>query len=217
MENRNTINMKNTIIFLLILAVSCTKEISKDSEIRAENIPPVHREDSATGKLSNKEMLKSLNDNVIQALKTKNYNKFSTFIHPEKGIRFSMYAFIRPEKDKHFSSEDFMTYINKPTKFTWGEKDGSGDLLIISLRDYLETWAFKRDFSGSEFYLNKFKGAGNSVNNLKKIYPDTSFTENYIPGSEKYSEMDWNALRFVFEKYRGKYYLVAVINDQWTI
>lgn len=217
MENRNTINMKNTIIFLLILAVSCTKEISKDSEIRAENIPAVHREDSATGKLSNKEILKSLNDSVIQALKTQSYDKFSTFIHPEKGIRFSMYAFIRPEKDKHFSCEDFMFYINKPTKFTWGEKDGSGDLLIISLRDYLETWAFKRDFSTSEFYLNKFKGVGNSMNNLEKIYPDTSFTENYIPGSEKYSGMDWNALRFVFEKYQGKYYLIAVINDQWTI
>ncbi|MBU4538175.1 MAG: hypothetical protein L6264_11185 [Weeksellaceae bacterium] len=209
--------MKNTIFVLLLVAVSCKKEVSKDSETMSENIPTINRQDSATGKLSNREILKSLNDEIIQTLKTKNYTKFSTFIHPEKGIRFSMYAFIRPEKDKHFNTEDFMTYIGKPTKFTWGEKDGSGNLLIISLGDYLETWAFKRDFSSSEFSLNEFKGKGNSINNLEKIYPEAIFTENYIPGSEKYSGMDWNALRFVFEKYQGKYYLIAVVNDQWTI
>lgn len=217
MENQNKINMKNTIFVLLLLIVSCKKEISKDSEIRAENIPAVNRQDSATEKLSNREILKNLNDEILQTLKTKNYAKFSTFIHPAKGIRFSMYAFIRPDKDKHFSAPDFMTYIDKPTKFTWGEKDGSGDLLIISLKDYLETWVFKRDFSRSEFSLNEFKGGGNSINNLEKIYPQAIFTENYIPGSEKYSGMDWNALRFVFEKYQGKYYLIAMINDQWTI
>ena len=104
-----------------------------------------------------------------------------------------------------------------PTKFTWGEKDGTGDLLVISLENYLQQWIFKRDFTQSQFYLNEFKGKGNSLNNLKKIYPEADFTENYIPGSEKYSGMDWNALRFVFEKFQDEYYLVAVINDEWTI
>ena len=162
-------------------------------------------------------MLKNLNNEILTALKSKDYDRFSQFIHPEKGLRFSMYAYVQPEKNKHFSQKDFNRYISMPTKFTWGEKDGTGDLLVISLENYLQQWIFKRDFTQSQFYLNEFKGKGNSLNNLKKIYPEADFTENYIPGSEKYSGMDWNALRFVFEKFQDEYYLVAVINDEWTI
>ena len=29
--------------------------------------------------------------------------------------------------------------------------------------------------------------------------------------------MDWRTMRLVFEEYQGKYYLVAIVNDQWTI
>jgi hypothetical protein len=57
----------------------------------------------------------------------------------------------------------------------------------------------------------------NSLNNLKAIYPKGDFTENYIKGSEANAEMDWKSLRLVFEELHGKYFLVAVVNDQWTI
>ncbi|MFP3597394.1 hypothetical protein [Chryseobacterium sp. SIMBA_029] len=55
------------------------------------------------------------------------------------------------------------------------------------------------------------------MNNLKEIYPKKDFTENYIKGTEKNGEMDWKTIRFVFDEFQGKYYLIAVINDQWTI
>lgn len=29
--------------------------------------------------------------------------------------------------------------------------------------------------------------------------------------------MDWRAMRLVFEDYQGKSYLVAIVNDQWTV
>lgn len=214
--------MKNLFYsFLITLTIGCSKE--KDTTVTIQNNKVENTEiDSIQAvpepvKLSKDEMLKNTNSEILSALKSKDYEHFSEFIHPEKGIRFSMYAYVQPEKNKHFSREEFIRYVSTPTKFTWGEKDGSGDLMVMSLRDYLETWVFKRDFTKAEFYLNEFKGTGNSLNNLKQIYPDTDFTENYIPGSEKYSGMDWNALRFVFEEFQGEFLLVAVINDQWTI
>lgn len=214
--------MKTLIYTLLItLMAGCTKE--KPISVSAHNnSEELHANDSLKSvsepiKPTKEEMLKNLNNEILTALKSKDYDRFSQFIHPEKGLRFSMYAYVQPEKNKHFSREDFNRYISMPTKFTWGEKDGTGDLLVISLENYLQQWIFKRDFTRSQFYLNEFKGKGNSLNNLKKIYPEADFTENYIPGSEKYSGMDWNALRFVFEKFQDEYYLVAVINDEWTI
>ena len=214
--------MKNVILAVTLLFLTCCSkeksialEIQQDSAVITKTDPLGNVPEPV--KQSRIKILQNLNSEIMQALKSKNYERFSEFIHPEKGVQFSMYAYVRPGTDKHFGRKEFTEYISTPTKFTWGEKDGSGDLLVISLKDYLETWVFKRDFTRSEFYLNEFKGTGNSLNNLQKTYPGLDFTENYIPGSEKYGGMDWNALRFVFEEFMGEYYLVAVVNDQWTI
>jgi hypothetical protein len=213
--------MKNLIFLSLITVVTgCSKENKASVSVQKNNTETAKKDSipkiQEPVKLSKNELLKDLNNEILASLKSKDYDRFSEFIHPQKGIRFSMYAYVQPEKNKHFTREEFIKYIPMRTRFTWGEKDGTGDLLIISLKDYLEKWVFKRDFTKSEFYLNEFKGTGNSLNNLKKIYPNLNFTENFIPGSEKYGGMDWNALRFVFEEFQGEYYIVAVINDEWT-
>ena len=206
---------------LITLLASCTKEKpnSEPAQNNSADVPVTGSLKSVREpiKQTKENILKNLNTEITSSLKSNDYARFSEFIHPLKGIRFSMYAYVQPEKDKHFSREDFNRYISKPTKFTWGEKDGTGDLLVVSLQNYLQQWVFKRDFTQAQFYLNEFKGKGNSLNNLLKIYPNADFTENYIPGSEKYSGMDWNSLRFVFEEFQGKYYLVALINDEWTV
>lgn len=181
---------------------SATVEVTKETEKRAE-IPA----DEAAA---------SINQRLLSILKSKDYHEFSQYIHPQKGVRFSMYAYLHPE-NKIFSKEDFDRYINSNIKFTWGSRDGSGEPLVLSLKDYFEKWIFKRDFSNAEYHFNEFRGQGNSLNNIKEIYPTQNFTENYIPGTEKYGGMDWNSLRFVFEQYNGIYYLVAVINDEWTV
>lgn len=214
--------MKKIIYTMLItLLASCTKEKpnSEPAQNSSADVPVTGSLKSVREpiKQTKENILKNINAKITSSLKSKNYILFSQFIHPHKGIRFSMYAYVQPEKDKHFSREDFNRYISMPTKFTWGEKDGTGDLLVVSLQNYLQQWVFKRDFTQAQFYLNEFKGKGNSINNLLKIYPNADFIENYIPGSEKYSGMDWNSLRFVFEEFRGKYYLVAIINDEWTV
>ncbi len=206
---------------LITLLASCTKEKpnSEPAQNSSADVPVTGSLKSVREpiKQTKENILKNINAKIISYLKSKNYILFSQFIHPHKGIRFSMYAYVQPEKDNHFSREDFNRYISMPTKFTWGEKDGTRDLLVVSLQNYLQQLVFKRDFTQAQFYLNEFKGKGNSINNLLKIYPNADFTENYIPGSEKYSGMDWNSLRFVFEEFRGKYYLVAIINDEWTV
>ena len=218
--------IKNSIILLMLLSlVYCSKEAKTISERSNKDSLVITETDSLnslnpnveTESNSKEETLKTLNSEILSALKSNEIEKLSKFIHPEKGIRFSMYGYVQPNTDKHFTKEEFIKYAPTNIKFTWGEKDGTGDQLVLSIKDYLNQWVFKRDFTSAEYYQNSFKGGGNSINNLKEIYPKTDFTENYIPGSEKYSGMDWNSLRFVFEELYGTYYLVAVINDEWTV
>lgn len=217
--------IKNSIILLMLLfLVYCSKEAKTISERSNKDSLVITETDSLnslnpnveTESNSKEETLKTLNSEILSALKSNEIEKLSKFIHPEKGIRFSMYGYVQPNTDKYFTKEEFIKYAPTNIKFTWGEKDGTGDPLVLSIRKFLEEWVFRKDFTKGEFYFNTFKGSGNSLNNLKEVYPTQYFTENYIPGSEEYGGMDWNCLRFVFEELDGTFYLVAVVNDQWT-
>jgi len=155
---------------------------------------------------------------IQQALANKDYASITGDIHPTRGVRLSMYAYVRPETDKVFSREQYAQYLQQSKiRFTWGEKDGTGDLLIEPLPTYLEMWVNAEKFSNASINVNEFKNNGNSINNLKKIYQNSEVVEFYYSGSEQYSGMDWRVLRLVFDEYQGKRYLVAIINDQWTV
>jgi len=212
--------MKKLFISLLIISVvACTKNPDKIVENKTDSTRQVKTDSSqANQSTADKDVsLKQINEQVLQSLKDKDYKRFTEFIHPQKGVRFSMYAFVNPKEDKQFSKEDFAKYQPSKTLFTWGAMDGSGDLYKATIDDYFTKWVYSKDFVTGQIALNEFLGKGNSLNNLKEIYPKAVFTENFIKGSEATAGMDWKCLRLVFEEFQGKYYLVAVINDQWTI
>ncbi|WP_294228696.1 hypothetical protein [uncultured Chryseobacterium sp.] len=212
--------MKKAVLLLSFLAaVSCKKNPEKFVNDRPESAKPLQTEtvQEKSGAMDKETALKAANEAVLQALHDKNYKRFSEFIHPEKGVRFSMYAFVNPKGDKLFSKSDFIKYQPTRTIFTWGALDGSGDPYKSTITDYLIKWAYSKDFATGQVSINEFQGRGNSLNNLKEIYPKADFTENFVKGTGESAEMDWKCLRLVFEDFQGKYYLVGVINDQWTI
>ncbi|MBE9589815.1 hypothetical protein IM753_02265 [Moraxella sp. K127] len=156
---------------------------------------------------------------IKQALWQGNYHAITPHIHPKKGVRFSMYAHIDPTTDKVFSRSDFHHYLKRSRiKFTWGEQDGKGDLLITTLPDYLTNWVV-RDVSldFDSVAINEFYHGGNSLNNLKQIYHKHDFVEFGFKGSKRWGYLDWRVLRLVFEHHQGRPYLVAIITDEWTI
>ncbi|MGP9558042.1 hypothetical protein [Psychrobacter sp. AOP7-A1-24] len=156
---------------------------------------------------------------IQQALANGDYASIANDIHPTRGVRFSMYAYVRPETDKVFSRDQFTQYLQQSNiQFTWGKKDGTGDPLVMPLPTYLDTWVNASVFNNNPtISFNNSQAIGNSINNLNKIYQNSDFVEFYSNGSEEYGGMDWRAMRLVFDEYQGKRYLVAIINDQWTI
>ncbi len=204
--------MKIVLFATLALMAGCTE---KPQQPEPE---PARRETTATAAKPDKmEQLRVINNEILSALSSGDPQAVAQYIHPEKGITFSMYGFIDPVVAKHFTKDEFVQYADTPVKFTWGTLDGTGEPYIRSIGTYLKEWAYVRNFESGSLHINNFKGSGNSINNLQKQFPAADFTENYIPGSEEYSGMDWHALRLVFEQYEGSYFLTAVMNDRWTI
>jgi hypothetical protein len=110
--------------------------------------------------------------------------------------------------------------LEKPQHtLTWGNYDGSGDPIRLSIPAYFKKFVYDADFLQAEQVgINEMIGRGNSLNNLEAVYQNSDFTEFYFPGFDKKLEgMDWRTLRLVFKQWKGKYYLTGVVHNEWTI
>ncbi|MCG3871214.1 MULTISPECIES: hypothetical protein [Psychrobacter] len=208
---------KLTVGGALALALAATGcQSSAESNIATPNQSNGHSSTPVVSDIS-QQTLKQQALRIQRALANKDFARITNDIHPTRGVRFSMYAYVRPETDKVFSREQFAQYLQQSKiRFTWGEKDGTGDLLVTPLPTYLDTWIDASQFNNANISINEFQHSGNMINNLKKIYPNSEVVEFYHKGSEEYSGMDWRIMRLVFEEYQGKRYLVAIVNEQWT-
>ena len=211
------LSSKLTVGGALALALAATGcQSSAESNIATPNQSNGHSSTPVVSDIS-QQTLKQQALRIQRALANKDFARITNDIHPTRGVRFSMYAYVRPETDKVFNREQFAQYLQQSKiRFTWGEKDGTGDLLVTPLPTYLDTWIDASQFNNANISINEFQHSGNMINNLKKIYPNSEVVEFYHKGSEEYSGMDWRIMRLVFEEYQGKRYLVAIVNEQWT-
>lgn len=203
---------------LLLLTLTATGCQSASEPSEAIVSQPTSTSATAISTDISQQTLKQQALRIQRALANKDFSRITDDIHPTRGVRFSMYAYVRPESDKVFSREQYAQYLQQSKiRFTWGERDGSGEPLIIPLPTYLDTWVDGRKFNNVNISVNKITNNGNSINNLKDIYQNSDVVEFYYKGTEEYAGMDWRVLRLVFDEYQGKRYLVAVVNDQWTV
>ena len=155
---------------------------------------------------------------IQRALANNDYASIINDIHPTKGVRFSMYAYVHLDKDKVFSRAQFAQYLRESRiRFTWGELDGVGDAYVVPLPVYLDSWIDAKKFDNAHVTVNKFESRGNMINNVMEAYPGADVVDFYYRGSDKYDGMDWRGMRLVFENYQGKRYLVGIVNDRWTV
>lgn len=183
--------------------------IKKDTSIATPSEPQLPEDSS----------LLLLTNDILRKIDAGNLAAVEEYIHPLAGTRFSPYGYIDTLEHQRIDKSTYVQLLKTGKKIKWGSMDGSGDPILLSLKQYIKKFVYDVKFVNPEKRsLNKYLGFGNSLNNLDKIYPGSPFTESYFSGfEEKYGGMDWRTLRLVFQQYQGKYYLVAVVHDQWTI
>jgi len=162
--------------------------------------------------------LEQFTDHLIDILDTNNLIEFAQFFHPEKGTYFSPYTLI-DTTNVRFNTNDFITDLNTNKTIYWGEFDGSGDPINLTINDYFKQFVYAVNFKTLTTHknINSDLTFSNTLNNAKEVLPNAEYIEYYYKGTDKYDGMDWASLIFYVEKFDGKYYLVAVIHNQWTI
>ena len=183
-----------------------TQEPSSTDQIQdQEGLPPSVTEAAST---------------VMRSLRDKDMSQLAAWVHSEKGLRFSPYAYVDTKNDIVFTKSEVEGLMNDTTKRVWRTFAGSGDLIELTFADYYKQFVYDADFiQTAEIAVNKGLGQGTTINNLNEVYPKEQydFVEYHIAGIDPSVEgMDWRSLRLVFEKIGGDHALVGIIHDQWT-
>ena len=115
-----------------------------DSLLQAKHIQDSiklrHRKDSILLRLTN---------NILVALKNKNYSAFANYIHPVAGIRFSPYGYVDTLRHlKIFKREIYghRQENDNQEMIVWGEFDGTGDPIKMTLNNYMQRFVYDVDF-----------------------------------------------------------------------
>ena len=166
-----------------------------------------------------RETIQSISDQILHKLKDKDMSALAELVHPEKGVRFTPYSYVDVNKDVKIASSEFAGLMNETTKRLWGAFDGSGEPIDMIFSEYYKKFVYDVNFlEAPQIIFNQAVQRGNSLVNMKEAYPDALFIEYHFPGFEaQYQGMDWRSLRLAFEEKDGKWYLVGIIHDQWTI
>ena len=161
--------------------------------------------------------LKKINQIVIKLIKKRDISALSKYAHPKKGIMFSPYSDLKNNDNQIIEKKELVKIYERNEELVWGEYDGTGARILLTFDNYFDRFIYDEDFIEYEPNYDSIMGTGNTIENMNSVFPYARSVEYYTPGTEEYAYMDWKSLRLLYEIYRGKYYLVAVVHNEWTI
>ena len=212
--------MKHFFSFILLLsAFSCNSKKQIDKTVSSVSDSLTYLTPAPTSiMIDSDSALLQQSHKILTIIKNKDYASLVNYFHPVEPVRFSPYGHIDTAIDVQIKSERFIALTGSKKKIYWGNYDGSGDSILLSIEKYFDKFIYNADFLNAEkTSVNKMIGSGNSLNNLTIIYKDALFTESYFSGfDKKYGGMDWSSLRLVYKKYNNHLFLIAIVHDQWT-
>ncbi|MEP7345049.1 MAG: hypothetical protein ABI877_07275 [Gemmatimonadaceae bacterium] len=156
----------------------------------------------------------------VRAVGAKDWSALARLAHPTLGIRFSPYAYVDTTTGVVLSASEVAALGNDSGVRLWGRYDGSGEPINLAFPAYFARFVYDRDFAQVAPGPPDVRlGKGNSTDNILAVYSPrrVMFFEYHVPGTERYNGMDWGSLRLVLEQVEERWYLIALVHDEWTI
>ncbi|HET9424491.1 MAG TPA: hypothetical protein VFO55_03895 [Gemmatimonadaceae bacterium] len=156
---------------------------------------------------------------VVAALKARDIPALADLTHPARGIRFTPYTHVDTAADQRLAREELLARWERPDSLLWGSYDGSGEPMRLSMRQYFDRFVHDFDVAASPRVARDSApmGVGNSLYNIREVYPDAAIIEFNTPGTDpRYGGMDWRSLWVVLERTGDRWYLVGLVHGSWT-
>jgi hypothetical protein len=192
------------VIFPFLLSVASGSDPNKSA---SERLSP----DEA------KQIIGKETEAVIQAIAAKDFNLVATYVDTARGVRFSPFSTIDLETNPILSPQDIRLAWEDGKPRVWGDSDSSGEPIRLDFRAYYRKYIYDRGYAKAPVIrFNQFAARSTDRNNFWEIYPECLLVEYFFPATTPDGN-DWAALRLAYEKHDGKWFLVGVVHDAWTI
>ncbi|MCA0987684.1 hypothetical protein [Guptibacillus algicola] len=154
---------------------------------------------------------------ALSAIKNGDMNELAAVVHPNKGVLFSPYMTVDKNRAQVFMKGQLEMILDSDKQYEWGVSAGKGDPIRLTPREYFDQYVYDVDFLETDFVtLDAMYKQTNSVENIQQAFPESTYVEYFVPGSEEFDGLDWKSLKLVFMDYEGEPHLVGIIHDQWT-
>jgi hypothetical protein len=155
---------------------------------------------------------------VLNAIRDRNYDDLSGWVHPEVGVYFTPYSTVELEVNMHFTPEEVKKFATCTNTYVWGTVDGEGSPISMTPSGYFDRYVYDANYAEAPIIgIDKINRIGNSLENVKDVFPDSKFIEMHFPGTEAYGGIDWRSLKLVFTGTDKGNKLVAIIHSEWTV
>lgn len=155
---------------------------------------------------------------AVTALREKDFAKLATLAHPQKGVRFSPYAFVDTQRHVLLPAATLAQGFGNRQQYLWGHTDGQGLPMQWTLEEYYTRHLWKKDFSKAPtIVVDQRTGKGSAADNSAQAYPGARVVEYHQPSTDPNTTLDWGSLRLVFEQRAAEWFLTGIIRDEWTI
>ncbi|MCA0172434.1 hypothetical protein [Bacillus sp. RAR_GA_16] len=156
---------------------------------------------------------------VLNALKEKDMEEISRFVHPQRGVLFSPFGTVDTKRAQVLMPAQVkeLFQVKNQKQLEWGTEPGKREPIRLTPEAYFDEYVYHAEFSETELvtYDGTYqKKKGND--NIKAIFPNSHFVEFFVPGAEEFEGMNWKSLKLVFSIYDQEPYLVGIVHDQWT-
>jgi hypothetical protein len=155
---------------------------------------------------------------VIEEIRSGDFEALARSAHPEHGVIFSPYATISLTSNKCFFSSQIAVFETDANTYVWGVYGDGGDPIELTPAEYFSRFVYNRDYARSPVIgVNHTVRVGNALENLTEILPDVKYVDFHFPGDDKNSDStSWNSLRLGFEEYEGELLLTLILHSEWT-
>lgn len=157
---------------------------------------------------------------VVEALSARDFGRLAERVHPEEGVTFSPYAYVEPETHVALTAADLRRVAGGASiERVWGHHDGTGDPIRLTFREYFERFVYDAPYlEEGRVAVDGRQGHGNTLDNTAQVWPEGRIVEYHVPGTDpRYGGMDWRSLRLVLVEEAGRWYVVGIVHDEWTI
>lgn len=154
---------------------------------------------------------------ALNGLRNQDLAAFAEFVHPDLGVCFVPFTYISTE-NPCFMPAQVATLWDDDTVYDWGGHAATGEPIALTYRDYWAEHIYVNDyFRAPMIGYDTNMVPGGMIDNSAEVFPGSHFVEFHYDGfNPEYGGLDYRTLRIILAPEGGDWYVVAVVDNQWT-